>query len=60
MTNVKKKINDPDLAKVGAALQRAAQQARKIARDTGTPLILCQDGKLVKQRIEKDIRREEH
>jgi len=34
MTTTKKTIQDPDLARVEAALQRAAQKARKTAKDT--------------------------
>ncbi len=59
MTKTKKTINDPDLAKVGAAMQRAAQQARKIARDTGTPLVFYKDGQVVLQRVEEETRQED-
>jgi hypothetical protein len=33
-------VHDEDLAKVGVALRRAAKQARKIAEQTNTPLII--------------------
>ena len=51
MTTTKRTIQDPDLARVEAALQRAAQKARKIARDTRTPLIIYKDGKIREYRI---------
>ncbi|RZB37142.1 MAG: hypothetical protein SRB2_01411 [Desulfobacteraceae bacterium Eth-SRB2] len=38
MTTTKKTIQDPDLAKVNSVLRRAAQKARKTAKDTRTPL----------------------
>lgn len=37
----------PELAGVQAALERAALRAREIARQTGTPCVVRQDGKLV-------------
>ena len=49
MTTTKKTIQDPDLAKVEAALQRAG--AREIARKTRTPLIIYKDGKIMRYRI---------
>ncbi|MBW1725118.1 MAG: hypothetical protein JRD87_13705 [Deltaproteobacteria bacterium] len=51
MTTTKKIIQDPDLARVEAALQRAAQKARKTAKDTRTPLIIYKNGKIMKYRI---------
>jgi len=39
MTTTKKTIQDPDLVWVESALRRAAQKARKTAKDTRTPLI---------------------
>lgn len=38
---------DPDLQKVGPALQRAAQNARELALQTGTPCYVWRDGKVV-------------
>ena len=38
---------DPDLAQAGAALERAAQDARRIADETDTPFIVFIDGKIV-------------
>ena len=54
MKKTSKTIKDPDLAKVEDALKRAGQTARKIARDTGTPLVLYKDGKTILQYIEDD------
>ena len=51
MTTTKKTIQDPDLARVEAALQRAAKKARKIAMDTRTPLIIYKDGKIRRYRV---------
>ncbi len=51
MTTTKKTIQDPDLARVEAALLRAAQKARKTAKDTRTPLIIYKDGKRRRYRI---------
>jgi len=51
MTTTKKTIRDPDLARVEDALQRAAQNARKTAKDTRTPLIIYKDGKIRKYRV---------
>ena len=47
-------IEDPDLAKVEEALKRAAQAARKIARDSGTPLVLYKNGKIVFEYVEDE------
>jgi len=51
MNITKKKIQDPDLAKVESALKRAAKQARKTARDTRTPLIIYKDGKIRRHKV---------
>ncbi len=51
MATTKKTIQDPDLVRVESALKRAAQKARKIARDTRTPLIIYKDGKIREYRI---------
>jgi len=58
MTNAKKIIQDLDLARVEAALQRAAQKARKTAKDTCTPLVIYKDGRIVMQYIEDEKRKE--
>ena len=54
MPTTKKIIQDPDLARVEVALQRAAQKARKIARDTHTPLVIYQDGQIIMQTVDEE------
>ena len=44
-------ILDEDLAKAGVALRRAARQARKIAIQTNTPLVVWENGRVVKKRL---------
>lgn len=58
MTTAKKSIQDPDLARVEAALLRAAKRARKRAKDTGTPLVICKDGQIVLQRVDEETQEE--
>ena len=48
---------DPDLRASMAALQRAAESARKTAIQTGTDLIIVKDGKLT--RVSAQTLREE-
>ena len=55
MTTKKKTIQDPDLARVEAALQRAAQKARKTAKDTRTPLVIYKNGRIIKQPVEEEM-----
>jgi hypothetical protein len=38
---------DPDLAQAGAALERAARDARRLADQTNTPFHVFIDGKIV-------------
>ena len=38
---------DPDLAQAGAALERAARNARRLADQTNTPFLVFIDGKIV-------------
>ena len=40
---------DEDLKGALAALRRAAQRAREIARQTGTAIVVMRDGKLVRE-----------
>jgi len=47
MTNKRMTITDPDLAKVGVALKRAAAKARQLGFDTNTPVYVFRDGKIV-------------
>ena len=44
-------ILDKDLAKAGAALRRAAKQARRIALQTNTPLVIYENGRVIKKKI---------
>ncbi len=63
MREKKKNIRDKDMAGVEAALYRAALRAREIAFQTGTPLVIFKDGRVVKKKITlKDVRAysEEH
>ncbi len=39
-------LDDPDLSRVSAALVRAGQRAREIARETGTGIAVRIDGEL--------------
>lgn len=51
-------IEDPDLAKVEIALKRAALKARKIAKDTQTPLVIYKNGKIIMQPAEEEMHQE--
>ncbi len=51
MTEEKEKFIDDDLEKAKDALKRAATKAREIARQTGTPLVIYRDGKIIKEKI---------
>ena len=53
-----KTIQDPDLARVEAALLRAGQKARKRAKDTGTPLVIYRAGRVVLQRVDEEAQEE--
>jgi hypothetical protein len=53
MKMAKKIVHDKDMAKVGAALRRAALQARKIAERTRTPLIVYEQGRVKRKMIAK-------
>ena len=58
MTTIKKTIQDPDLAGVEAALQRAAQKARKTAKDTRTPLVIYKNGRIIMQPVDEEMSQE--
>jgi len=58
MTITEKTIHDPDLARVEAALLRAAQRARKTAKDTGTPLVIYKNGQVILQRVDEEMQQE--
>ena len=46
---------DPDLAQAGAALERAARDARRLADQTNTPFYVFIDGKIVDlRRLEQE------
>jgi hypothetical protein len=45
---------DQDLAKVGTALRRAAKQARKIALRTDTPLVIYENGRIIKKKLGRE------
>jgi len=47
MGNKRITITDPDLAKVGVALKRAAAKARQLGFETNTPVYVFRDGKIV-------------
>ena len=40
---------DPDITNALPALRRAARQARKLARQTGTEIVVIRNGKLVRE-----------
>ncbi|MDQ6959118.1 MAG: hypothetical protein Q9M24_08435 [Mariprofundaceae bacterium] len=49
------KDQDQDMAGAGAALKRAARQARIIAAQTHTPLVIYKNGHIEKRMIEKEM-----
>lgn len=56
MKKAKIVVHDEDLAKVGAALRRAAKRARKIAAMTNTPFIIYENGRVIRKRIKEKTR----
>lgn len=46
-------VHDELLAKVGGALRRAAKRAREIAAQTNTPIVVYENGKVVKKKMAK-------
>ena len=46
-------VRDELLAKVGVALRRAARRARAIAAQTNTPIVVYENGKVVKKKVAK-------
>jgi hypothetical protein len=54
MKTAKKVVLDKDLAKVGIALRRAAKQARKIALQTNTPLVIYENERVIKKRVSRE------
>jgi hypothetical protein len=53
VSDEKIKIRDKDLANVEAALLRAAKRAREIAELTHTPLVIYENGHVVKKCVNK-------
>lgn len=51
MTLPNSKDRDPDFIGAEKAILRAARRAREIAFQTGTPLVVYRDGKVVKQPV---------
>jgi diaminopimelate decarboxylase len=49
MSKTKIQIQDEDIAKAEIALRRAAVRAKKIAEETRTPLIVYENGRVVKK-----------
>ena len=47
----RRRVKDPDLRGVEAALRRAALAARQVAKATNTPLVIWENGKVVKKWI---------
>jgi hypothetical protein len=47
-------VLDEEMAKVGKALRRAAKQARKIAIQSNTPLVIWENGRVVKKKLVKE------
>ena len=47
LANKQERIKDPDLARVGIALKRAAAKARQLGFDTNTPVYVYREGKIV-------------
>jgi hypothetical protein len=46
------KLPDDDMQAAPAALVRAGQQARELARKTGTAVVIVRDGVLVDERVD--------
>jgi len=54
MSDKKIKIRDKDLANVEAALLRAAKKAREVAEQTHTPLVIYENGHVVKKLVKQE------
>jgi len=54
MKRARNVVLDQDLAKVGTALRRAAKQARKIALQTDTPLVIYENGRVIKKQLGRE------
>lgn len=53
MSALKRQIRDKDLANAEVALRRAAKRAKTIAQQTRTPLVVYEEGQVVKKLIVK-------
>ena len=51
MKTAKEIVMKKDVAKVSAALRRAAKQARKKAVQTRTPLVIYEDGRIKRKMV---------
>lgn len=60
MKEKKGRIHDKDLENVEAALLRAAKRAREIAKQTHTPLVYYENGRVVKIFVEQNEDRQEN
>lgn len=58
MNKVKKRIRDNDLASAEVALRRAARRARTIAEKTHTPLVIYENGRVIKEIIGKEKKKQ--
>ena len=58
MNKVKKQIQDNDLASAEVALRRAARRARTIAEKTHTPLVIYENGRVIKEIIGKEKKKQ--
>jgi hypothetical protein len=56
MSDEKQQPKDLDLEKAGDALQRAALRAREIVRQTGMPLVIYKNGRIVKERVDRNTK----
>jgi hypothetical protein len=54
MKKTKKVFLDKDMARVGIAFRRAARQARRIAIQTNTPLVVWENGRVVKKKLRRE------
>ena len=58
MNKVKKRIQDNNLASTEVALRRAARRARTIAEKTHTPLVIYENGRVIKEIIGKEKKKQ--
>lgn len=53
MNEKKVRVHDKDIANVEASMRRAAKRAWEIAKQTHTPLVYYESGRLVKKFVEQ-------